>query len=193
MYRLSPQLLIAAAGTMVSMGVNATDFVSAPANDGANGEDADLSWDTKFIEKCGHWSHYDYRMRASSWPFPRGLSIGEIAHYARAHHAIVETPEFGDIFLQRSPRLNAFVHAGIVLECQASGKYSRSRPYLDVYTIEGDTNADGALRGGRAMRIKRRLLPRSGDCFVRWAALPARRTALGDAYMASILGPRKSS
>lgn len=195
MYRLSPQLLIAAAGTMVSMGVDAeAAFGETMDRKTKERRGGDASWDVQFIERCGYWSHYDYRSGESAWPFPRGMSLNELALYAKAHGAIHDAPEWGDVFLMYSGSRKEFVHAGIVLSATERGRYTPGRSYVDVYTIEGDTDANSLLNGGRVMRVNRRLLPWEGDVFVRWTSLPTReRPAGGMAYLASILDQRRVS
>lgn len=195
MYALSPQLLIAAAGTMVSLGVDAKCAFGAEISDepAARGG-GDLSWDLKFVERCGYWSHYDYRCGKSSWPIPRGMSINELGLFAVSNEILFDKPESGDVFLQYSSRRREFIHAGIVVSVLASGRYTQHRSYVDVYSIEGDTDADGGRCGGRALRVRRRLLPSHGDRFLRWTAIcPARRPGSGMAYLASILDGRKAS
>lgn len=195
MYALSSQLLIAAAGTMVSLGVDegcafGAEMSDEPAARGAG----DLSWDLKFIERCGYWSHYDYRYGKSSWPIPRGMSINELGLFAGSNEILFDEPESGDVFLQYSSRRREFIHAGIVVSVLASGRYTQHRSYVDVYSIEGDTDADGGRCGGRALRVRRRLLPSHGDRFLRWTAIcPARTPGSGMAYLASILDGRKAS
>ncbi len=195
MYRLSPELLIAAAGTMVSMGLNAQHAFGERLDEETGARMVgDASWDVQFIERCGYWSHYDYRSRKSSWPFPRGMSLNELALYARANSVVHETPEWGDIFLQYSSHRREFVHAGIVLGETERGRYSQHRSFVGLYTIEGDTGTDSGLRGGTVRRVDRRLLPSHGDCFVRWTALPALASQdAGMAFLASILDARKAS
>ena len=195
MYALSSQLLIAAAGTMVSLGVDAGCAFGAEMSDepAARGG-GDLSWDLKFVERCGYWSHYDYRCGKSSWPIPRGMSINELGLFAVSNEILVDEPESGDVFLQYSSRRREFIHAGIVVSVLASGRYTQHRSYVDVYSIEGDTDADGGRCGGRALRVRRRLLPSHGDRFLRWTAIcPARKPGSGMAYLASILDGRKAS
>lgn len=195
MYALSPQLLIAAAGTMVSLGVDAKCAFGAEISDepAARGG-GDLSWDLKFVERCGYWSHYDYRCGKSSWPIPRGMSINELGLFAVSNEILFDKPESGDVFLQYSSRRREFIHAGIVVSVLASGRYTQHRSYVDVYSIEGDTDADGGRCGGRALRVRRRLLPSHGDRFLRWTAIcPARKPGSGMAYLASILDGRKAS
>ena len=195
MYALSPQLLIAAAGTMVSLGVDAKCAFGAEISDEPAARGAgDLSWDLKFVERCGYWSHYDYRCGKSSWPIPRGMSINELGLFAVSNEILVDEPESGDVFLQYSSRRREFIHAGIVVSVLASGRYTQHRSYVDVYSIEGDTDADGGRCGGRALRVRRRLLPSHGDRFLRWTAIcPARKPGSGMAYLASILDGRKAS
>jgi hypothetical protein len=195
MHQLSPQLLIAAAGTMVSLGVDAErafggEMADQPAARAVN----DLSWDLKFIERCGYWSHFDYRCGKSSWPIPRGMSVNELALFAGTNEILLDAPEYGDLFLQYSSQGREFIRAGIVVSVLASGRYSQHRSYVDVYSIEGDTDADGGRCGGRALRMRRRLLPSNGDRFVRWTEIcPARKLGSGMTYLASILDGRKAS
>ena len=112
MVRLSPQLLIATTRALAGMGVTGEmDFVDAL--------DRPPSWDTRFIQQCGYWSHYEHRTRTSTWPIPANLTTAELALFGMAHHILHGAPEPGDIFLQYAEQRKTFVHTGVVLDVLA--------------------------------------------------------------------------
>ena len=115
------------------------------------------------------------------------------ASSAKKKGLLRDTPEWGDIFLQYSTPLKEYIHAGIVLSAMERGRYTHLRSYVDVYTIEGDTNAHAGRRGGRVLRVRRRLLPSHGDCFVRWTAEPVPQKEGGMEYLGSIMDARRVS
>ena len=53
----------------------------------------------------------------------------------------------------------------------ASREYSPAEPYFDVYTYEGGTDECARVGGNQSMRVRRRLFPALGDCFLRWTTL----------------------
>lgn len=179
MLRLSPRLLIATAGALVGLGARAEDSASGGLVARLRGERSTDeqpppgSWDVPFIQHCGYWSHFDYRSESSAWPVIGPRTPTELATFGLAHGVVRDAPEEGDVFLQFSPRRQGFVHAGIVMSIIARSRYSASEPYFDVDTIEGDTDECGHLRGGLAMRVRRRLSPVAGDRFLRWVELDA--------------------
>ena len=173
MTRLSPQLLIAAAGTFVESGIPDGAFFESPRDDAAH-----KSWDLKLIHHCGHWAHFDHQSERSSWPLPVVETPAQLGAFGSARDVVYDEPEVGDIFLQYAPRVRAFVHAGIVVGLLDAGRYSRNEPYVDIATIEGDTDEHGRLGGGRTMRVRRRLSSVSGDRFLRWAELESFGTGL---------------
>lgn len=166
MTRLSPQLLIAAAGTFIESGIPTGAFFGPPREDATH-----KSWDLQLIHHCGHWAHFDYPGGRTSWPLPLAESPAQLAAFGSSRDVMYDEPEVGDIFLQFAPRVRTFVHAGIVVGSLDAGRYSRNEPYVDIATIEGDTDEQGRLGGGRTMRVRRRLSSVSGDRFLRWAEL----------------------
>ena len=163
MLRLSPQMLIAAAGCVVRSNAPIPDHAaeSRPSDD-APAQPANV----RFIQHCGHWSHFDYRMNASSWPIPDGLTVHELGLFGLAHDILYPMPEPGDIFLQFGPSRKTFVRAGIIVVVLDTGRLDSRAPYFDVYTLEAVTQE-------RTRRVRRRLSPGMNDRFLRWAELDA--------------------
>jgi hypothetical protein len=177
MFHLDAQLLIATTRALAGLGVAGEQFPGAatpinPDIGGALHEAERGSWDAQFIQRCGYWSHYDHRSRTSSWPIPAELtSTPELAQFGDAHGILRDAPRPGDIFLQWGPPEKAFVHSGVVAEVLASRQFRGKPPHFDLYTIEGDTDEFGRLKGGKAMRVRRGLSPAMGDRFLRWTDL----------------------
>lgn len=184
MDRLSPQLLIETSRTVARLGVTAQDFDdTAPADSSAGRAHVarTSSWDTKFVQSCGYWAHYDHDTQSSAWPIPVDLTTEELYHFGEAHDALHAIPESGDIFLQYVEPLGAFTHSGVVVDVLDAVRMDGGRVY-DVRTIEGDIDDYGRLGGGQARRARRRLYPNRGDCFLRWSRLTCesvRRARLG--------------
>ena len=182
MFRLSPQLLIATTRALAGLGVTEEDF--GEADDGAQHQgrvlgivqDDRSSWDARFVQQCGYWSHYNHRSRSSMWPIPVDLTTPELALFGLAHGVLHDTPEPGDVFLMWGPSRDMFVHAGVVVDVLATYPEPGRKRSFDVYAIEGDTDEYGRLRGGRAMRVRRRLSAARGDRFLRWAELVSEGT-----------------
>ena len=179
MIPLSPHLLISTTLALSGMGAqNDESFgVPAPAPDEAapSASDAAPSWDLKFVQRCGYWSHYDFATRTSSWPIPHGLSPLEMARFGAAAGILHKTPQDGDIFLQYSLDTDKFGHVGVVARMLEEGVRDKDEAvYFDLYTVEGDTDEMGRPGRGRAMRLTRRLSPDDGDRFLRWSHLDKR-------------------
>ena len=172
MSHLSPQLLIATTGAVVRSRPPALSLAPDPSLF-QPWRRAPKRWtkDVALIQHCGYWSHYDARARKSSWPLPRLMTPNALFRFGALHDIIRETPEEGDIFLQVAPRTGMVVHAGIVVTVLASGEYSDVQPYFDVYTYEGGTDECARVGGSKSMRVRRRLFPEFGDCFLRWRSL----------------------
>jgi hypothetical protein len=177
MIRLSPRLLIATAGALAGLGAH--PFHRAPGTGieqlyAVHAGDAQApreSWDAPLIQHCGYWAHFDYRSGRSAWPVPSAATVAELAAFGASRAILHSQPAAGDIFLQYTPRRRGFMHAGIVVDVIASGRYDARTPYYDLDTIEGDTDVDGRVAGGVTRRMTRRLSPASGDRFLRWAEL----------------------
>lgn len=166
---LSPHLLIASARSLVGTGLLAggsDSTASGPAR-------SRPSWDLRFIQHCGHWSHRDPLSGESSWPIPAGLARADLATFGSVRGILHQMPEVGDIFLQYGPSRKTVVHVGIVMAVLGSGRYCPKTPYHDLYTVEGDTGLFGELHGGLTLRVRRRLHPGAGDRFLRWVELDA--------------------
>lgn len=175
MFRLSPEQLIVGARTLAAMSVS-EQFDGTTRRDPDIGQRVEAertdSWDVRFIQHCGFWSHYDHKSRTSAWPIPQTVTTtAELAEFGEQHAILRETPRTGDIFLQYGPQRKAFVHSGIVVDVLASRQFAGKPPHFDLYTIEGDTDEFGRLHRGRAMRVRRQLSPELGDRFLRWPAL----------------------
>ena len=166
---LSPHLLIAAARSLVGTGFVTSAPGPAPCAAGGSRP----SWDFTFIQHCGHLSHRDPISGESSWPIPAGLARDELVTFGEVRSILHATPAAGDIFLQYGPSRKAYVHVGIVMALLRSGQYCPKTPYHDLYTVEGDTGRYGQLHGGLTLRVRRRLNPATGDCFLRWVELDA--------------------
>jgi hypothetical protein len=179
MFHLSPRLLIATAGALVGLGAHPAHHAAGGkierlhAVQASSPETSPVSWDVPLIQYCGYWSHFDFRREQSAWPVRGVATAPELGAFGTEHHLLHEEPARGDLFLQWAPRRGAYVHAGIVVEVLARGGYGSRAPYYDLETIEGDTDADGQLGGGVAMRVERRLLAAKGDRFLRWTDLEA--------------------
>ncbi len=188
MYRFSTQLLLSTAGALVAMGAPFEDPRIAGDSEGTRAAtDGAMSTDVTFVQHCGYWSHYDPKARTSAWPLPHGLTAGEMATYGTLYGALRDEPRAGDIFLQWAPRVKSVVHVGIVVEVLASGRFSPTHPYHDVYTLEGDTDALGRRRGGRSMRVRRRLSAAQGDRYLRWTAMEFRDVLLPQLAQAPLI------
>jgi hypothetical protein len=175
MLALSSQLLIVTAGALVGIGVDGEkefgrESAAQSDTDAEHLEEMAGSWDVRFLQHCGFWSHYDHRLRTSNWPIPALETVEQLALFAAEQALLRESPMAGDIFLQYARQRKSFVHAGLVVAVDEIG-YSEDDEYFVVYTIEGDTDHVGRLRGGRAMRVRRRLVPAIGDRFVRWTEM----------------------
>ena len=183
--RLSPQLFICAANTLVGLGDSPADravngpidrMVKEAAGPGGVGPER---WDIAFVHHCGFRSHFNDRVGLSAWPLPAAATAADLGTIGANLGALSEAAEVGDIFLQFSPQHRTFVHAGIVTHVGAATLYSLGKSYVDLSTIEGDTNEQGDLGGGRVVRLARRLWPTTGDRFLRWVDLEPYRIVFG--------------
>ena len=175
---LSPQLLIATTRALAGIGVNSEPGwkeATLPALDARTvpGEARRVSWDARFVLQCGYWAHYDHRTRTSSWPIPLTLTTPELAVFGKARGVLYDEPEAGDIFLQYAAHRRAFVHSGVIVDVLERIVAGLTMHY-NVYTVEADTDEAGMLGGGKTMRVRRRLSPMLGDCFLRWVELEKR-------------------
>ena len=187
MFRLSPQLLIATTRALAGMRVTGEQdlgdaTLADPLVERTWHDQRPPSWDARFIQQCGYWSHYDHRSRSSTWPIPVDLTTPELGFFGLAHNVLYDTPEPGDIFLMWGPQRELFIHSGVVVDVLATHLVLGRKPSFDVYTIEGDTDDYGRLAGGQTKRVRRRLSAALGDRFLRWAELEgesARRASCG--------------
>jgi hypothetical protein len=178
MIRLAPQLLIAAASSLVGLGEHPSEHAEGGLIHRLLAGATDGSWDAALVHHLGYRSHYDHRSDWSAWPVAAPRAAEDLGAFGARTGVLRESPEEGDIFLQFSPLRRIFVHAGIVVQVCTRAKINEMTPYFEVVTIEGDTDGHGRLRGGRTMRITRRLSPSSGDRFLRWVDLDQQFGAL---------------
>ena len=180
MIPLSPQLLVSTTLALAGMGAQNDESFGVPApapDEPVLGELARPreSWDLKFVQRCGYWSHYDIATRTSSWPIPYGMTPLEMARFGAAAGILHRTPAYGDIFLQYSLDTEQFGHVGVVAKTLDGGVRDEDEAeYFDLYTIEGDTDQMGRPGRGAAVRLTRRLTPDDGDRFLRWSHLDNR-------------------
>lgn len=161
MIRLSPDGLIGTASAFLGRGASGgpTDLDGRPV-------------DVALLELWGFWSHYDHRTDQSSWPVAPAHTAAELGAFGTERGVLRDEPQRGDIFLQYAPRRRTFVHAGVVVRVRGRGQLGPRQSYVDLLTIEGDTDALGRLGGGMTLRLARRLWPSAGDRFLRWVDLP---------------------
>jgi hypothetical protein len=131
-------------------------------------------WDAAFVHYTGYWSHYDPRVKKSSWPLPATGSVEELAQFAGVSGASRESPLGGDVFLLWSPAERLFVRTGIVTHVERRAYFSRGEKFYECVTIEGDSDASAEGPGTRTLRRVRRFAPQMGDRFIRWTALDGR-------------------
>ena len=91
------------------------------------------------------------------WPLPLTASCAKLGEFARAHGALVDRPEPGDVFLLYYPSLKRFAHTGFVLD-PATGA-----------TVEGNTSGGGSREGWGVFARSRVWKPE--DRFIRWTRL----------------------
>jgi len=177
MIRLSPQLLIVTASAFIGVGEHVADHTEGGVIDrffrrrGNATSALPGEWDVALIQHCGYWSHFDHRMERSSWPVTGATTANELGLFGVARGVLLDEPEAGDVFLQFSPTRQAFFRAGIVVRVCGHGLLAHNRTYVDLLTIEGDTDESGRFGQGKTMRLARRLSPSAGDRFLRWADL----------------------
>jgi hypothetical protein len=177
MIRLTPQLLIVTASAFIGVGEHTADHTDGGLIDRffrrrQDDESVPLrEWDVALIQHCGYWSHFDHRMDRSSWPVSTARTASELGLLGLTHGILSDQPEAGDIFLQFSPMRQAFFRAGIVVRVCGHGMLAHNHTYVDLLTIEGDTDESGRHGQGKALRLARRLSPSAGDRFLRWADL----------------------
>ena len=131
-------------------------------------------WDAAFVHYTGYWSHYDPRVKKSSWPLPATASVEELAQFGGVSGALREAPLGGDVFLLRSPAGRRFVRTGIITHVEHAAQFSRGEKYYLCVTIEGDSDASAEGPGTRTLRRARRFAPEMGDRFIRWTAFDGR-------------------
>lgn len=167
---LSPQSLINTGRALAGVGIT-SEQCQWDADTLARATDAEgpPSWDAKFIHVAGFWSHYNHKTRTSAWPFPTDLTTPELAIVGMRHNVLYQAPRPGDIFLQWNTGIEGFVHSGVILDVERAYRVRGRKPTFEVYAVEGDTNEFGQVRGGKCMRITRRMLVDMGDRFLRWS------------------------
>lgn len=176
MITLSPALLVAAASSLVG---------AEPTYDSAL---VDLflrevrqppgqPWSAAFVHHVGFWSHYDHRIARSTWPLPATASCLELGEFARVRGALKREPSVGDVFLEYTPALKRFIHAGIIVSLDGA----RATPHGDTRfvctTVEGRANAVNPRESRIALVRARHFSSIGGDRFIRWADLELRAAA----------------
>ena len=173
---LSPPMLIAAANAFVGLGEEGGDNRGQMVELFLRevGQPAGQPWCAAFVFHVGYWSHYDFRVRQSSWPLPPTASCWQLGHFARRHGLFVDQAQMGDVFLKYSPELRRFVHTGVVVEVDENVD---SDDISICTTIEGNTNDDGSPNGFTTLRKVRTFSAKRGDGFIRWADIALRAAA----------------
>ncbi|MEP6619420.1 MAG: hypothetical protein ABJE47_08895 [bacterium] len=169
---LSPQSLIITSRALAGVGLTPEEVRwDAKTLERATDAEGPPSWDARFIHVAGFWSHYNHKSRTSAWPFPTDLTTPELGMFGMHHNVLYQEPMAGDIFLQWNVRVKTFVHSGVVVDVEGAIRVFGRKPAFDLYTVEGDTNEFAQLRGGKCMRVQRRLSAELGDRFLRWEEL----------------------
>lgn len=174
---LDPQVLVQRMLTMGRQELHGkrTESHAPVIPEGAAAGDADAVFaplDMRFLQTVGFHAYLDPATGHSAWPVPLGLARNKLWMFGAERDIIHEAPLPGDIFLQRSPRTEDYVHAGLVLTVDSQGLI-RDRVYYNLTTMEGDTDHCGMLKGGYTYKVRRRLGPTWGDRFFRWVDLDA--------------------
>lgn len=169
---LSPHSLIITMRALAGLGVTTETILQEhELTEREVDEPGRPSWDARFVNECGFWSHYNHKTRTSAWPFPRDLTTPELAMSGLMHNVLYETPMPGDIFLQWGEFQEAFIRSGVILDVQETHRVRGQKPWFLVYTVDGDTDEYGRLARGTARRVERRLRPAMGDKCLRWCEL----------------------
>lgn len=169
---LSPRLLVAAVSPFVGVVEAERRLCAGPWAElmaRHTGVRPSERWDAALIQFCGYWSHFDHDADRSAWPIAGATSAEDFAEYGRAHGLLREEPEVGDILLQFNPSRRTFVRAGVVVRIVGHGWWTPNKPYADVLSVEGDTDAQAGLGGTEVFRVARRTSVSAGDRFLRWA------------------------
>lgn len=176
MIRLSPSLLIAAAGALLD-GARKVGHTARLAEQflAGVGNQRSMAWNAAFIHHAGYWSHYDHQTGRSRWPLPPTADCELLAKFAQEKGVLsAEAPEAGEVFLLWSPVKKRFVHVGIVLWALPVDADLCEVPSFECRTIEGNVTQAGCVGGDRLARVRRLLSAARGDRVVRWAALQQR-------------------
>ena len=176
MARLSPQVLVQHTRRTVQRELKwkPTALHAPEIPDGAVSDDPTAGFatlDVRLLQQCGFRAYYDQATNQSAWPIPLGMSPHELALFGEAHGIMYEKPVSGDIFLQRSFYMKAFIHAGLVMTVNGEEFLNDRIHYFDMSTVEGDTDHRGLLGRGYTAKLRRRLSPTQGDRFLRWSEL----------------------
>jgi hypothetical protein len=179
MIPLTPSFLIAAASSFVGLGEvggdNSGQVVELFLREVK--QSAAQPWCAAFVHHVGHWSHYDFITKKSSWPLPATASCYELGAFAEGLKISVREPCPGDLFLKYSKTLNRFAHTGIVVSVDAKHPIGDKDWLVQCTTIEGNTNDDGSANGHATLQRTRTLNTFVGDRFIRWANLQERLKA----------------
>jgi hypothetical protein len=183
---LSPTLLIGAANAFVSMGENRR----GPAREGLvsflleqvgvkRDRHSKPRWDAALVYHAGYSSHYDQRSGVSSWPIPPFATCAQISTFAKRHGVLVKDPVPGDLFLLWGPAKHTCIRTGIVVNVETRGQWMNGREYDECVVIEGCTDEERTVGGGKTLRHLRKFSEKRGDRFVRWTALDVKGTKVG--------------
>ena len=181
----TPALLIASAGVFVGFGAEPVvsdgrwqsrgalvDRILTETHGAYAGKA--LGWDAAFIQHVGYWAHYDPRDQRTGWTLPLTVNLDELGKWALRHGLLREGPSPGDLFLLRSRTEELYVRMGVLAFVEREVEVRDGFWEYECITIEGDSQVDMALGGGKVMRHHRRLSAAHGDAFIDWAALPVK-------------------
>lgn len=172
MIALTPGFLIAAANGFVGFGDDPKcTGPMAEAFARRVRQNPQAPWDAAFVSHVGYWSHYDHRADRSSWPLPPCDRIRDLIDFARERNVLDPKPEIGDVFALWSAPKRRFVHAGIVLQIEASATYEKDKAWFDCLSLSPNVHEDGRPGGPMILRLVRRIVPFKGDWFIRWTEL----------------------
>ena len=177
MTRLSPLVLVRHARMRIEQELKwkRTEDHAPPLPKGVVSDDpleSEATLDVRLLQVLGYRAYFDEATQQSAWPVPFGQTPHELGLYGKLHGVLHESPEAGDIFLQRALRGKVHVHAGLVMSVEGTGSFDDATSFFETGTVEGDTNHRGMLGAGYTCKLHRQLSPSQGDRFLRWCDLP---------------------
>ena len=160
---LSPILLLSAAHAMARGGVVAGPGVACAGTVPARDVEQALERDLAFVHHVGYWSHYDARLRCSSWPFGAYRSGDDFARRAAAMGVLSTRAVSGAIALQRVRGEETWYRAAIVATVTERGRLPGDRRARCEIVVPrpAPRQQDGACE-------ERWFDPAAGDRFVHW-------------------------